>query len=259
MIMKNSYNELPHKLPDKNDLEIINHENSKHKQFPAATDLILNPVEYPKRLKIKFSNNCDWKTNKLNVQEVLTNFINYSITPKNVNSLHKKRPLPLLSLAIMYDLDWQQIKIILDKGANPNLGEYFSLVRPLHCAVKHFFLDSEKTNPEMEIQNKIENSREIIELLLSRGANINLADRRRNTPFMKAVENCRDDAVILLADNGADIYKENYEGISPYHRALQIKINEYYPCPDPSFDYFKNRNIIQFLAAKHDKNPKFNS
>ncbi|XP_076858211.1 ankyrin repeat and SOCS box protein 18 isoform X2 [Brachyhypopomus gauderio] len=62
---------------------------------------------------------------------------------------------------------------------------------------------------------------EICRLLLTYGANINLADKERRTPLHKAARNVQISVVQLLLDHGADINAIDYNGCSPLSAALQ--------------------------------------
>jgi len=67
-------------------------------------------------------------------------------------------------------------------------------------------------------------SAEAIELLVSHGATVDVADRYGNTPLSRAVFNCRGDggAVITLLRLGADRHFKNKHGNSPADLAKKI-------------------------------------
>ncbi|XP_030643155.1 ankyrin repeat and SOCS box protein 18 [Chanos chanos] len=65
---------------------------------------------------------------------------------------------------------------------------------------------------------------QLCRLLLSYGANVNLADRERRTPLHKAARNVQHALVELLLDHGADINAIDYNGCSPLSCVLQSSV-----------------------------------
>jgi len=96
------------------------------------------------------------------------------------------------------------VKNLLKEGANVNLQDKSGWTA-LHFA-------SQECNYE------------IIKLLLEHSAVVDIEDSYGNTPLWRALFNVRDDdergkAVKLLLRHGADKYKKNKSGISPYDLA----------------------------------------
>lgn len=65
----------------------------------------------------------------------------------------------------------------------------------------------------------INNHYPLIELLLIRGANINLQDRWGNTPLMLAVTNQNHEAIHSLLRNGSDLSLKNNYGLTAMDKA----------------------------------------
>ena len=65
---------------------------------------------------------------------------------------------------------------------------------------------------------------QLCRLLLTYGANVNLADKERRTPLHKAARNVQISLVKLLLDHGADINAIDYNGCSPLSSALQSSV-----------------------------------
>lgn len=60
----------------------------------------------------------------------------------------------------------------------------------------------------------------VINLLLSKGADINAKNRNRKTPLFWAIRQENEEAIIVLLDNGAKIDALDIDGISPLHDAV---------------------------------------
>ena len=65
-------------------------------------------------------------------------------------------------------------------------------------------------------------SRDIIEYLLSRGADINAQNTQLNTPLHEAMQNQKEDVGMLLIDKGTDLNKTNIFQQTPLHRAASL-------------------------------------
>jgi ankyrin repeat protein len=99
------------------------------------------------------------------------------------------------------------MRLLLDSGANPDIQDKRQW-SALHFAAQ-------------------EQSADGIELLVSHGATVDIADSDGNTPLSKAVFNYRGngDAVSALLRLGADRHRENKHGVSP--AGLAHKIGNY--------------------------------
>ncbi|XP_034160259.1 ankyrin repeat and SOCS box protein 18 isoform X2 [Pangasianodon hypophthalmus] len=73
-------------------------------------------------------------------------------------------------------------------------------------------------------EDQAEGHFQVCRLLLSYGANVNLADNERRTPLHKAARNVQISLVQLLLDHGADINAIDYNGCSPLSNVLQNAI-----------------------------------
>jgi ankyrin repeat protein len=60
---------------------------------------------------------------------------------------------------------------------------------------------------------------ELIELILSKGADINAQNTQLNTPLHEAIQNRKENISLLLIENGADLNKVNTQDQTPLHRA----------------------------------------
>lgn len=99
--------------------------------------------------------------------------------------------------------DLEKIKVLIEKDASlVNIKDEAGNT-PLHNAV-------------------IIGSGEIIELLLSRGADINAQNTQLNTPLHEAIQNRKENTAALLIGKGADLGKTNVHKQTPLHRAASL-------------------------------------
>jgi ankyrin repeat protein len=63
---------------------------------------------------------------------------------------------------------------------------------------------------------------EMIEYLLSKGADINAQNTQLNTPLHEAIQNGKDEISALLIENGADLKKTNIHHQTPLHKAASL-------------------------------------
>jgi ankyrin repeat protein len=65
-----------------------------------------------------------------------------------------------------------------------------------------------------------QNGRDMVELLISKGADVNVIDNQNSTPLHRAVDLGRIDTVKLLLSSGADINQKNNYGLTPLESIL---------------------------------------
>jgi len=65
---------------------------------------------------------------------------------------------------------------------------------------------------------------DIIELLLSKGADINAQNTQLNTPLHEALQNQQENTSILLIEKGADLAQTNIHDQTPLHRAASLNL-----------------------------------
>ena len=109
----------------------------------------------------------------------------------------------------------QCVKLVLEHGANPNLGHADTLETPLHHAISN------------------DASSELIEMLLQHGANVNARTKpglysynfygetptRGETPLHRAAAYAPNGIIKLLIDAGAERSATDANGNTPYHWA----------------------------------------
>ena len=106
----------------------------------------------------------------------------------------------------------ESVKSLLDYDANINqLGRKFGYGSPLHLAVRGGYLN-------------------IVQLLIERGAVVDVRDQNDYTPLHNAAWNGNLVMVKLLLDAGADITAHTYEGYTPLscaYRNSQVEVIEF--------------------------------
>ncbi|KAF0188359.1 MAG: Ankyrin, partial [bacterium] len=137
--------------------------------------------------------------------------------------------LPLLHQAS--NENFETVKLLLDKGANPNTENNNStLPSPLMVAV-----NAEHT--------------EIVKILLDKGANPNIKDSEGNTPLMQAVSNGNEEIAKLLIGKGADVNAKANDGES----VLAIAKDYYGVDEDDSEETLDETPIIKILKKSGAK------
>ena len=104
----------------------------------------------------------------------------------------ERRETPLMMAAAMGRVEI--VKLLLENGANPNVGEEFSHDSTL--ANKRLF-----ASLMLAVES---NNAEVVRLLLLNGANPNI-EILKGQPLQKAIENNRIDIVIMLLEHGAEV------------------------------------------------------
>lgn len=97
--------------------------------------------------------------------------------------------------------DISTMKLFLDAGMDPNVKDKGYGATAMHRAARR-------------------NSKEMAELLLSKGADINAKSTRDRTPLHVAVYYDHKEMVIYLLSKGADLKAKNDEGQTPFHLAI---------------------------------------
>ncbi len=147
------------------------------------------------------------------------------------------------------------VSLLLSRGANPNLQNNEGIT-PLHWAafepprVEILELLLQQTNINLNTQNTdgttplyaavCSRNREIVNSLLSRGANPNIQDNNGNTPLHAAVHSNNKKIVRLLLTHGANPNIQDYFGDTPLH--IVVKEDGY-------------RDEIVRLLLNHGANP----
>lgn len=105
----------------------------------------------------------------------------------------------------------EAVQFLLEAGANINENDNGR-------TALHAMLDIGSSN-----YNKYRLSKDTLELLLSKGADVNLKDKDGRTPLHFAAESADGDIVELLLDKGADINaKDDESGFTALHHAAQF-------------------------------------
>ena len=94
---------------------------------------------------------------------------------------------------------YEILKILLNNGADPNVFDEVLQCTPLHCAAGESFIT---TGREYRIK--------MVELLISKGANVNALDLKGNTPLHTSVYKHYTNIVKLLIEKKVDINKKNH-------------------------------------------------
>ena len=93
-----------------------------------------------------------------------------------------------------------------------------------------------ETNNDSVIQAVVDGNKEVVEILLNNGYNVNQIDNDGWTPLHYAASNRFEDIIKVLIDYGADRTIKDIWGNTPidltkYHRSLPI-LENYYPSYD---------------------------
>lgn len=113
--------------------------------------------------------------------------------------------------------DREMITLLLEAGADPNRKSIG--IPPLHLAMPRAFPPGETIN----YYAGIENCHSVINLLLEKGADINLPSDDGQTFLSKAVRADRVETVIHLIECGADVRLRDHQGKRPVDHAREAK------------------------------------
>lgn len=112
------------------------------------------------------------------------------------------------------DGDIERVTAFLDAGMSPNLRFASSSRRPtLYVA-----LEGDACHPAVRPTAK--ETKDIIKLLLARGADPKIADENNNTPLMAAAEKCDAEVVKMLLKAGADMNVKNGSDLTAFEFGL---------------------------------------
>ncbi len=156
--------------------------------------------------------------------EMLKFLISYGLHPDDIGGdpgelyllRYQEQPeVPGTALSVaVNNCDQEMIEILLEAGADPNRKSFG--VPPLHRTMSNSYFPPSETTDYYEI---IENSHAIIDLLLERGADINLKSDDGYTFLIKAIRSGPIETVIHLIESGADLYLRDNQGNLPIAHA----------------------------------------
>ena len=141
-----------------------------------------------------------------------------------------------IQLAVRDD-NLEIIKLLIDSGADVNIGSTRLKFAPLHIAARRGDAEmvdlliangAEVNLPDHEGGSALHfavraGENEIAELLIAHGAEVNVKDSEDYTPLHNAAWNGHLDTVELLVSNGADINLTTYDGHTAYSCAIDGK------------------------------------
>jgi ankyrin repeat protein len=182
---------------------------SNHNNRGLSSAIVSRDLELVKR---KIESGCDVNAKGLHGRTMLTTVC---ILPPR-GELAEPRELAQIS----YDI----LKLLLEHGATKTLNE---LDRYGGMAPIHYLSSPSYYYPEDQVK--------LLMLLISNGADINIKDRKGNTPLHLAVRyHAPNEIIMVLVEHGADVNAKTKTGETP----LQLAIND------------DNTQIIEFLR-KH--------
>lgn len=113
----------------------------------------------------------------------------------------------------LWRLDEATLRSLLDSGLSADRRLDARDTRPLHLL---FFGPGCSLNERPSAQA----TGRIAALLIERGADVNVPDRRGNTPLMLAAAECDAPTVRVLLEAGADMHAENILGLTAFELTL---------------------------------------
>ncbi|MBN1550377.1 ankyrin repeat domain-containing protein [bacterium] len=128
-----------------------------------------------------------------------------------------------------YASSYPVAELLINHGANPNAQNTYLGETPLQSAI-------------------LSNNRNIVEYLVSRGADVNLTDFSGSSPLHYAAANHHADIIKVLLQNGAKINTTNSNGMSPLHLA---SAGDCIACVHMLLDYGARNDILD----KKNKKP----
>jgi HEAT repeat protein len=112
-------------------------------------------------------------------------------------------------LLALNSFDIEKVKAFLDAGVPVNYRFASVHDKPVLSAVfdntSMYGMQQQPTPPEVK---------ELVKLLLARGADPNLTDKRGNTPLMMAAMGCDAELLQMLLDGGADLHAKSADGLT---------------------------------------------
>jgi uncharacterized protein len=146
----------------------------------------------------------------------INKFKKYLTEDKNLVNIKDKLERTLLMESVIFKKE-AIARLLISSGVDINAKEAKGWTA-LHFAVQSFLPD-------------------IIQLLIEKGANVNIQDNYGNTPLLNALgifDGTHKDVILLLIQAGADKDLKNNSGVSPYQFALKVT----------------NHDLMQFFTAK---------
>lgn len=128
------------------------------------------------------------------------------------------KKIPILVWAISQN-DVKTVKLLLDKGANPNITVLKRSTDPaIFEAITSVILDPPKSK---RYKDRINSSFNICELLIKAGAKVTTSNKIGETALHKAACKGREDICLLLIKKGAKVNAVNRMGTAPLHLAAK--------------------------------------
>jgi len=125
----------------------------------------------------------------------------------------------------VYKGDVDTVRRYLEQGGNVNAKYGFDGNTPLQRAAQN-------------------NNKDMVEMLIAKGADVNAKDKDGNTPLQRAAQNNNKDMVEMLIAKGADVNAKDKDGNTPLQRAAQ----------------HNRKDVAELLIAKGaDVNAKYNA
>ena len=157
-----------------------------------------------------------WDKNIQRIRDLLTRGANPNIHEVNDSFPDVKGDTPLMISSMMKG-NFNIVKLLLDKGADPNIGNYGSTalvyaIQRRNDNIVRLLLDR-GADPNLRAHKKWRTALmvasrkgniEIVKILLEHGADINISDSSGDTALIIASENGHTEIVKLLLDRGAD-------------------------------------------------------
>lgn len=159
-------------------------------------------------------------------------FLEYNANVNGMNSqFGNSTPIFLAAQRGFVDV----ITMLLDKGANIDLGRPTKAVTPLHAAVYNDHIDASmlllrkgaNINAQASKGDTVlhdcaqKNKEDLLRLLLSFNPNVNIQNHEKATPLALAVFFGKKEAVQILLDGGADGTIPSKDGLTPLFAAAQ--------------------------------------
>ena len=160
----------------------------------------------------------DWKGNRI------ADIITLLDQGANVNATDKRRRTPLHFAS--HNNDPQTVKLLLERGANPNAFAYFGDGVSLHLLDIHDNPTETANYGTTPLYTAVDNWWKVseekhlltIQLLLQNGADPNIQNELGSTPIIIASTYADKNAISLLLEYGADVTLTQISGMTTLHR-----------------------------------------